>query len=879
MGGQAQVHAHAQPPRTSAPQAAMTTHPMDHAPSDIDVDLSSSDGEGHIGEAEASQLLRSTKVYDFDAAAPNPRRMEFSPTPSPPPQLPATYAGTEATPTSVAPAPLSASFAGSAFSTNGHGSGSDVGSVKDESVDSGARNAASPTAGTPSARSRTSIWTHFTKDADYATNRRGRCVYCHNYYSCSSGSTGNMWRHIKRSHPEKAIQAAPLATHAATPQLPKSESNPRKRQASLSSPTSERRASPAPPIPAHSRSSARPEDIPHESDSGATANASSSDGLAHALRLLTTLATRPAANPLAANQHVLPPIPEVPAEQTARGAGDLVAAVSDAVRAHTEAVGQDSSRRTERAYVEFMVRDLVPVPRMLSPAMQQLMGTVTRGAAAPSASALTEEVFRQRDAAMERLQCQLDAADRVSVSISTGRAGGPRYFLAVYAHWADSNLVRHDALLDWRCVDGAATSGDIASAFEGTLTRFGLFARLGAVTTNYTREFVEFLNQIEIICHARSAPFDLDRSQATCVASTLLDARAKLLSALSDPSLPLVRLRAALQALRNPGTPGAQDLVELCRRRSLDIGALEFEAGQPWDSTVAQLGCVLEAHSELAPIAAAAGYSFGPDDWLWLAQARALMTVVDVAVAGLARLSSDFPSIVEVIPIYDALVDNIQGLLQAQTLHESVRRAGETLCEYLVQCHPFQASSIYRLAPLFDPRLKSMYYSDRGYDHAWVNRALRDATTMLSDHTAPAPNSADLAQLPPALSQLSGVSEINTAINSFIQLGSPTATAQLDADARARVFRRAYSSGRTELDDYLAAPLAAPSIAPLDWWRVHHAAFPTLAKLAREYLAISATCCAISSAFKPAPDYSQVAGMDRKLADAYMFLHHQLMQQ
>ncbi|KAJ2451526.1 hypothetical protein EV183_003560 [Coemansia sp. RSA 2336] len=868
----------------------MTTQPMDHAPSDIDVDLSSSDGEGHIGEAEASQLLRSTKVYDFDTAAPNPRRMEFSPTPSPPPQLPATFAGAsaEATPTPVAPLPVSAGFGAITHSTNGHGSGSEVGSVKDESVDSGARNAASPAAGTPSARSRTSIWTHFTKDADYATNRRGRCVYCHNYYSCSSGSTGNMWRHIKRSHPEKAIQAAPLATHVATPQqLPKAEANPRKRQASMSSPTSERRTSPAPPIPAHSRSSARSEDTLHELDAGAaaaaaagaSANASSGDGLAHALRLLTTLATRSAANPQAANQHALPPIPEASAEQTARGAGDLVSAVSDAVRAHTEAASQDSARRTERAYVEFMVRDLVPVARMLSPAMQQLMGTVTRGATAPSAAALTEEVFRQRDAAMEQLQRQLDAADRVSVSISTGRAGGSRYFLAVHAHWADANLVRHDALLDWRCVDGAATSGDIASAFEGTLTRFGLFSRLGAVTTNYTREFVEFLNQIEIICHARSAPFDLDRSQATCVASTLLDARVKLLSALSDPSLPLSRLRAALQTLRAQGTPGAQDLVELCRRRSLDIGALDFEASRPWDSTAAQLGCVLEAHSELAAIAAAAGYSFSPDDWLWLAQTRALMTVVDVAVAGLSRLSSDFPSIVEVVPIYDALVDNVQGLLQAQTLHESVRKAGESLREYLVQCHPFQASSIYRLAPLFDPRLKSMYYGDRGYDPAWVNRALRDATAMLSDHTAPAPNAADLAQLPPALAQLSGTSEVNAAISSFIQLGSPAATAQLDADARARVFRRAYSSGRTELDDYLAAPLAAPSIAPLDWWRVHHAAFPTMAKLAREYLAISATCCAISGAFKSAPDYAQVAGMDRKLADAYMFLHHQLKQQ
>ncbi|KAJ1733542.1 hypothetical protein LPJ61_001507 [Coemansia biformis] len=1029
---------------------------MRNPPSDIDVDLSSEVGsEGPIDEAEASQLLRSSKVYDFGSKAhpANPRRMDFSPTPSPPPGAAGQSAhnGVHAVPT---PGPLSAGFGGppaypaapasSTHSANDHDDEhlSDVGSAKDDSVESSSMRNPSPPAialgaatSTPSARSRTSIWVHFTRDPDYATNRRGRCVYCHNYYSCSSGSTGNMWRHIKRSHPEKAAHAAPLATHGThtTPQtkaedaLPQLDSRPRKRHASMSSPVSERYGTPASAArsgaPSHSQNSHLPaqqqqhkqlqnhlpppqqnrlsintatrnlEDAIFselgDSSLGAAGDTdiTSADNLVHALKLLLSLSGRShgtASDRLAAStaHHHQPtsstsllsglldnlsaarsaaetghaagdaahlprlpvrgPLASIPEDHRAapraggqadsgaavaaryhdarRGVADpesigqFVSAISDAIRANTDAasgaIDGDGSysdtraQRTLRAIVNFMVRELVPVDRMLSPGMQQLVASMSQGAPVPTAAALVDELYRRKEARALELRQRLGGVrGKVSVSIGASCIAGTTHYLTVYAHWADEEALRHDALLSGHCLDGAPTSGDIMSAFESTLTQYDLFGRLGAVTTNYTREFVEFLNQVETICHARGALFDLDRNQATCVASALQDAQTKLLGTLYDPgagdppagasaaagpqpapaqplATPLAKLREAIRDLLVPGQPGSQQLVELCRGRDIRPSALEFDETRPWASTAQLLDQALAIYVDLSTVLDAAAPT--PEEWLWLSQARALMRLVDVGIDALLHLPGEFPSIVDVVPIYDTLCANMQGLLQTPALCDGIRRSGEALRDYLAQCHPFQTSPIYRLAPLFDPRLKTAYYADRGYDQAWVGRVMREAKSLLTEYVQPRSaaldneagdgESAVFAQA--AAGSQSG--DIKAAIDAFIWLGKPAAASQLAADGKARIFRRAYASGRSELDDYAAAPLAAPSASAMAWWRVHRAAFPDLARLAGEYLSISASCCAIPSLFRRGsmPDYVQIAGLDRKLADAYICLHH-----
>ncbi|KAJ2723787.1 hypothetical protein GGI07_002406 [Coemansia sp. Benny D115] len=829
----------------------MTTHDMD-PPSDNDIDLSSDVGsEGPIDDAEASRILQSAKLYGFGGSGfqhPTGRRMEFSPTPPP-----------GASP-SVAQAP--ASHPESATRPSADDLASENGFVKEDSVDSAthaaAGNRASPAAAasTPSAanRSRTSIWTHFTRDADYATNRRGRCVYCHNYYSCSSGSTGNMWRHIKRSHPEMAAHAAPLATHGHTVSTPQPrmdapyssiDNRARKRQASMSSPVAEHSAGtaasvlapmqhppPPPPPPLSARAVGGSHyplhattqlqqlvaDDTHALGSADMANAGA-ESLAQALKLLLALAGRSSSNNnnnnsgssttaatgtlinntganssgISTTAHHAPQLlglldalgtgRTADAEHfSARGArpsplrttseggangcnasgvdachhcaavgvGHFASAVGEAIRANTAAQYADTGSRAQKAlaaYADFAVRDLLPPERALSSGVRRLLAELQPSdtSTAPTIEALTEELRKRRKAAASVVRKHLDSSSprKVSISMGTGALVDGLYYVAVYAHWIDDQYSRHSLLLNCRCITRPAGGSDLLSVFESTMTRYGLFDRLGVVTAAYTRDTLEFLNQVEGLCHARGAVFDLERSQASCIFSALEQARDRLVSALfADEACGVAQLRNAVaRALKNQDR---HTLADMCRAQGISLSALEFDDARPWQSTLQFLDTVL-SHRQVFDSAlskAADGMEqhtpvLSSNDWLAVAQSHMLVRLLQVALETLDLNSTNpFPDAVKVVPVYDVLADQVSELLKNGQLVPGVHKVAELLAEHLVQCHPFQISTVYRLAPIFDPRLKTAYYTDRGYDAAWQARVLRDAQAMLAEHVS-----------------------------------------------------------------------------------------------------------------------------------------------
>lgn len=44
------------------------------------------------------------------------------------------------------------------------------------------------------------VWNHFTKDADYKTNKKVTCIHCKKIYTCSGGSTSGITKHLKNGH-------------------------------------------------------------------------------------------------------------------------------------------------------------------------------------------------------------------------------------------------------------------------------------------------------------------------------------------------------------------------------------------------------------------------------------------------------------------------------------------------------------------------------------------------------------------------------------------------------------------------------------------------------------------------------------------------------
>ncbi|KAM8952264.1 E3 SUMO-protein ligase ZBED1-like [Pelodytes ibericus] len=79
---------------------------------------------------------------------------------------------------------------------------------------------------------------------------------------------------------------------------------------------------------------------------------------------------------------------------------------------------------------------------------------------------------------------------------------------------------------------------------------------------------------------------------------------------------------------------------------------------------------------------------------------------------------------------------------------------------------------------------------------------------------------------------------------------------------------------RQQLDNYIVEPICKRSMDPLIWWKTNHHRFPTLAKLAHQYLTIPATAVPPEHAFSARHStlHQRRAVLDEKLMDSILFV-------
>lgn len=56
-----------------------------------------------------------------------------------------------------------------------------------------------------------------------------------------------------------------------------------------------------------------------------------------------------------------------------------------------------------------------------------------------------------------------------------------------------------------------------------------------------------------------------------------------------------------------------------------------------------------------------------------------------------------------------------------------------------------------------------------------------------------------------------------------------------------KIYKKRHLDHGTELQLYLSLPILGREIKPLKWWKMNESQYPTLARMARDYLAIPAT--------------------------------------
>jgi hAT family C-terminal dimerisation region len=143
--------------------------------------------------------------------------------------------------------------------------------------------------------------------------------------------------------------------------------------------------------------------------------------------------------------------------------------------------------------------------------------------------------------------------------------------------------------------------------------------------------------------------------------------------------------------------------------------------------------------------------------------------------------------------------------------------------------------AVYPVATILDPCFKLGYYHDHEWEQEWIQEAQTTFRYAFARYRAsPVPD---------------------------VQEGAPTkcddSPESKAVNLKVRFLKRRRIVQHDEFEEYLAAPRAEPETDVLQWWKVNATAYPRLAAMARDYLAIPATSAPVERVFSGGTDLVQ----------------------
>ena len=234
-----------------------------------------------------------------------------------------------------------------------------------------------------------------------------------------------------------------------------------------------------------------------------------------------------------------------------------------------------------------------------------------------------------------------------------------------------------------------------------------------------------------------------------------------------------------------------------------------------WNSTYKMLDRANQLRAPLTTVAASETdlRDLAPVDEEWdiLAEICELLKVFDDATKAIC--ASEYPTLADTIPLYNALIDTLKDFTEERTriqmLGSAVGVARKKLCDKYAKAD----AAAYLITTIIDPRVKLSYYEQEEWGEEWVREAKSAIKGVFNSYYVPAQRE-----------------EVE-----------PQEKARSFTAMRAYKYRRV--SRRNELQEYLDSPKAdcTPEFDVLQWWHGNSSAYPCLSRVARDYLAVPST--------------------------------------
>ena len=504
-----------------------------------------------------------------------------------------------------------------------------------------------------------------------------------------------------------------------------------------------------------------------------------------------------------------------------------------------------------------------PFTAVDDPSFQELVYLMHPDAKLPSNDTARRDIAKLFKEEKERVGALLrDVPGRLSFTADVWTSPNGQAFLGITVHWIDRNWKIRSLLMDIPPISGKHSGENLCGIFKRACDEFGVLPKLLAVTTDSAFNNNTFMRSLKEECQRQGISFDHESRHVRCMAHIIHLAVGDFLDELDsypedsenaygenyipDPRSAgfIPRLRKLVVEIRS-SVQRCEQFARQCEADKIRPKELMVDVRTRWNSTYDMIERALELRKPLDEMAELVSdlrkYKLTDGEWKLLVGIHKFFGLFKVASNQLCATS--YPTLAATVPVYNFMIDRLEDYRDTDTCPAATKAATNVAIDRLKQFYVETDAEVYTVATVLDPHHKFDYYRSHHWERKWIELARRTFNDAYAHYRAPpAPDACEMAP-----SEWCYSAEDNGYIHHY---GEDTLPAGY-------FYEPLHIAERDELKEYLRAQQATPNASTLLWWNVNGGAYPRLAAMASDYLAIPATSVPVECAFSGGTDLIQ----------------------
>ncbi|XP_040298278.1 E3 SUMO-protein ligase ZBED1-like [Bufo bufo] len=507
--------------------------------------------------------------------------------------------------------------------------------------------------------------------------------------------------------------------------------------------------------------------------------------------------------------------------------------------------------------LEMIYRDLHPLSVVEDKGFGLLLGYLEPNVDPPSSTQLADMLWHKYTIVKQQVKCCLQSALSVVLSIESWDDHSKKSCLSITANVIDSEWRLCRYLLETQHVLPTKTDDNLTERLYLVLTEFGLSSNL-VLCVVYDRS-------VSLTAHAQSLKDTYGWASLCCTSHVL--------QLCVQAGLEVQEVKEVLGAARGLVSYFQEDFKASCylnaKLEAMNKPRLVMDTERYWISTLEMCQSLLDLKWAILSVLEERGAkNLSGQHWKLLQDLVPMLKTIWIAAAFLqeeqnASISCLMPCVHGIFTTIGQTSEGGSSVIKAVAceIRSEICRHWDMMDEGKLITNPSAVASF------LDPRFKELRFLKpwaRGELHTVVRNMLSQMCEPCAPHRSWIPSScaieSGMETLPLPVQKDKGPIVGSEKVYDLLLGRDPTEN---------------MPDAHQQLENYIVEPVCKRTTDPLAWWNSKHHRFPTLARLARQYLVIPATAVKPDHAFSTVfdPLEKRRAALEAKYMDQILFLH------